>query len=153
MEIVPNEWLLDYMRLGADKEKASIAIQFLNTIVKKCDKLVIKRPSPFVIKFYRYIEESNKNAECKELFVKLYQLLFINFDKTIIVDDSDIKKLPKEIEGKTPSDDKYLIELAYSYPDRVIVTTDQRLKEKFQDEVNLNIYLLEEFLEQYLSNN
>ena len=153
MEIVPNEWLLDYMRLDADKEKASIAIQFLNTIVKKCDKLVIKRTSPFIKKFYHYFEESNIDTKCHKIFVDLFDLLVIDSNKTIIVDNGDIKKLPKEIEGKTPSDDKYLIELAYSYPDRVIVTTDQRLKEKLKDEGDLKIYLLEEFLEQYLSNN
>lgn len=153
MEIVVNEWLLDYMRFGVEKEKTSKAIQFLNTLVKKCDKIVVKRQSPFVRKFYRYFEESNLDTTCKELFKRLDLLLFYNSDKTIIVDDMDIEKLPKEIDEILPSDDKdrYLIELAYSSSDKIILTTDQRLKEKLQHKADLKIYLLEEFLESYLS--
>jgi len=153
MEIVVNEWLLDYMRLGVDFEKTSKAIKFLNALVKKCDKIVVKRQSPFVNKFYRYFEESNQDTKCKELFKKLNLLLFHNSDKTIIVDDVDINKLPKEIDEILPADDKdrYLIELGYSSSDKIILTTDQRLKEKLQLKSELKIYLFEEFLESYLS--
>lgn len=151
MEIVVNEWLLDYMRFGANLGEISTAIQFLNALVKKCNKMVVKRPSPFLGKFYRYIEESERDINCKGRFRKLNQLLFYNWEKTTIVDDVDIKKLPKEIEEKTPSRDKYLIELAYYSTDKIIVTTDRQLKDKLQDEVDLKIYLLEEFSREYLS--
>lgn len=152
MEIVVNEWLLDYMRLGVGLEKTSMAIQFLNALVRKCDRIVVKRQSPFFIKFYRYFQESNQDIKCKELFRTL-NLLFYNSDKTVIVDDVDINKLPKEIDEILPADDKdrYLIELGYSSSDKIILTTDQRLKEKLQLKSELKIYLFEEFLESYLS--
>ena len=152
MEIVVNEWLLVYMRLGVDQEKTSKVIQFLLGLKKKCDRIVVKRQSPFFMKFYRYFQESNQDTKCKELF-KTLNLLFYNSDKTIIVDDVDIDKLPKEIDEILPADDKdrYLIELGYSSSDKIILTTDQRLKDKLQPKSELKIYLFEEFLASYLS--
>lgn len=153
MEIVVNEWLLEYLRPDAGECNKKLAIKFVNAWVTKCDKVVIRRSSPFVTKFYRYWQKFGQNTDFKKRFSKLNQLLFINSDKTVIADDSDIKKLPKKVEAKTPPDDKYLIELAYSGPDRIVVTTDTRLKEKLQNESDLKIYLLEEFLQDYLSQN
>ena len=147
MEIVVNEWLLEYLRPDAEKYKMNLAINFVNAWVKKCDKVVIKRPSPFLDKFHRYMKEFGRNAEFKKRFSKLNKLLFLDSDKTIIADAGDIKKLPSEVEAKTPPEDKYLIELAYSGSDRIIVTTDRRLKDKLCDEPDMTIYLLEEFLQ------
>jgi hypothetical protein len=152
MEIVVNEWLLDYMRPDSkDSDKIKTFKKFVNAWVKKCDKIVIRRKSPFTSKFYRHMKQFGWNPDFKECSKRLLDLLFYNSDKTIIVEEADIKKLPKEIEEKTPLDDKYLIELAYSSRDKIIVTTDQRLKEKLHDDVDLKIYLLDEFLGEYLS--
>lgn len=151
MEIVVNEWLLDYICPNSDLNKTSMAIQFINAVVKKCDKIVIRRPSPFVSKFYRNMKKFGWNPIFKKYSKKMHQLLFLNSDKTVIVDDADINKLPKGIEEKIPCDDIYLIELAYSSEDKIIITTDKRLKEKLHDVDDLKVYLLEEFLVEYLS--
>lgn len=151
MEIVVNEWLLDYMCPNSDSNKTAIAIHFINAVVKKCDKIVTRRPSPFVSKFYRYMKEFGWDPRFKERYKKLNHLLFLNSDKVIIADNIDIEKLPKEVEKKIPNDDRYLIELAYSSEDKIIITTDKRLKEKLYDVDDLRVYLLEEFLVEYLS--
>lgn len=151
MEIVVDEWLLEYMRPNTDLMKTSIAIQFINAVVKKCDKIVIGRSTPFVSKFHQYMGNFSWNTNFKKRFSKLNQLLFYNSDKTIIVDDSDMKELSKEIQEKTHHKDKYLIKLVYSSNNRIIVTTDQRLKEELQNEADLKIYLLKDFLVGYLS--
>jgi KaiC/GvpD/RAD55 family RecA-like ATPase len=151
MEIVVNEWLLDYMCPNSDSNKTAIAIQFINAVVKKCDKIVIRRPSPFVSKFYRYMKEFGWDPRFKERYKKLNHLLFLNSDKVIIADNIDIEKLPKEVEKKIPNDDRYLVELAYFSKDKIIVTTDERLKEKLRDEDNLKVCLPEEFFKEYLS--
>jgi len=151
MEIVVNEWLLDYMRPDSeDSDKIKVS-KFVNAWVEKCDKVVIRRTCQFTSKFYHHMKKFGWDIDFKKRFTKLDHLLFRNSDKTIIVEEFDIKKLPKEIEEKTPLDDKYLIELAYSSRDKTIVTTDQRLKKKLHDDVDLKIYLLEEFLGGYLS--
>ena len=153
MEIVVNEWLLDYLCPDATADNRTLAIKFINAWVQKCDKIVIRRQSNFTKKFYRYDKASQSNTDLKKLFSKLYKLLFLDSDKTIIVDEDDINSLPRELEAKTPSDDKYLVELCYSRSGRIIITTDTRLKEKLKDEANLKIYLVEEFLQNYLSQN
>ncbi|MDD5432999.1 MAG: hypothetical protein PHO70_08495 [Candidatus Omnitrophica bacterium] len=70
-------------------------------------------------------------------------------DKTTIVDDLDVQLLPKEIEQVVPRDDKYLLELAYSSIDKIIITTDIKLKEKLKDIESLKIFLLDEFLSKF----
>jgi len=151
MEVIVNEWLLDYMRLGSNLEDMSVAGQFINLWVKKCFKIVVRRPSKFFKKFYRYIEESNRNNDCKKRFRKLNHLLLYNWEKTKIIEDVDIEELPGEIKTKVPSSNTYLVELAYSSGNKIIVTADGKLKEKLQDEVGLKIYMPNEFLQEYLS--
>lgn len=151
MEIVVNEWLLDYLRPDAKGCDMDLAIKFVNAWVKKSDKVVIKKPSPFVSKFYHYMKQFGWNQQFKERFSKLHKLLFLDSEKTIIAEDSDIEYLPEEVKSKTPPDDEYLIELAYSKQDRIIVTTDARLQDRLKGEAGLKIHLLQEFLHNYLA--
>ena len=149
MEIIVNEWLLDYLRPDAQEAERTAAIQFLNAFDKKCDKIVIKKQSQFVGKFYNYSKLSEQFVNSKPLFSRLH-LLFRDADKTIIADDNDLQTLPDDIATKTPTDDKYLIELWYSKQERIVLTTDMKLKEKLKDIPNLKIRILEEFLQDYL---
>jgi predicted nucleic acid-binding protein len=151
MEIVVNEWLLDYLRPNSEKFKRDLALKFVNTWVKNCDKVLIRRPSPFIKKFYTYMKQFESDLDFKKRFKKVNELLFYNLDKTIIIDDNEVKSLPEGIGQKDLGDDKYLIELAYSSTDPIIVTTDERLKEKLKDESDLKVYLLEEFMKNYSS--
>lgn len=151
MEIIVNEWLLEYLRPDAQEPDKTAVRQFLNAFLKKQDKIVIKRNSPFVDKFHRFMKQFGGNTGFKENFSKLHQILFRNADKTIIAYDRDLQELPDDIAAKTPPDDKYLIELWYSNQDRIVLTTDVRLKEKLKEVPNLKIHLFPEFLQQYLA--
>jgi len=151
MEIVVNEWLLDYLHPNTEESKRNLTLKFINTLVKKCDKMLIRRSSPFVKKFYMYMKQFEQDLNFKRRFKKMNELLFRNPDKTTIIDDEDVKFLPKEFEQKVPIDDKYLVELAYSSVDKIIITTDEKLKERIKDESDLKIYLFEEFMKNYLS--
>jgi hypothetical protein len=151
MEIVVNEWLLEYLRPDAPKTEREAAVQFVNAMVRKCDKMVIKMSSPFVGKFRSFMKQFGWDINFKARFSKLHQLLFRNLDKTIIVDGTDLDALPDDILAKTPDDDRYLIELWYSKQNRIVVTTDTKLKDNLKDITALKIYLLEEFLQEYLA--
>lgn len=151
MEFVVNEWLLDFMRPDANRVDLENTLRFLNAIVRKCDKLVIRRPSPFVAKFYRYMKQFGGDPKFKARFSKLYQLLFVNADKTVIVDDADVQQLPEEIKKAVPLDDEYLVELAYSSPDKTLITTDQKLKDKLQGKSQIKVHLFPEFVKTYLA--
>jgi hypothetical protein len=151
MEIIVNEWLLDYLHPDAQESNKTAAMRFVNALVKKCDKMVIRGNSPFVSKFYSFMGRFGWDASFKERFSKLYRLLFRNSDKTIIVDDADMEALPSSISAIIPPDDVYLIELWYSAQGRIVLTTDTKLKEKLKNVPNLKICLLDEFLQQYLT--
>lgn len=149
MEIVVNEWLLDYLLPDAAEEERNLARRFMIAWPKKNDKVVIRRQSPFTRKLYRYLKATETKIDFNRPFLRLHKFLFRDSDKTILVEESEITKLPNELEATTPPDDKYLIELAYSKPDRIILTSDTKLKEQLKDEIHLKIYLLEEFLQNY----
>jgi rRNA-processing protein FCF1 len=150
MEIIVNEWLLEYLRPDAQESNRVAAIQFLNAFVKKGDKIVIKRNSRFIEKFHDYSKRSEQFVNLKPLFSMLH-LLFRDSDKTVIVYDDELLELPDDIATKTPADDVYLIELWYSNQERIVLTTDAKLKERLKDVPNLKICLLGEFLQQYLA--
>ena len=148
MEIVVNEWLLEYLRPDARDCERNLAMRFINGWVSKCDRIVISPSNPFTQKFLNYFQQSNFDLPSYERFKTLH-FLFRDPGKTILVYEHEIEKLPPELEAKVPPDDKYLIELAYSKPDRVILTSDAKLKEQLRDEIDLKIYLVEEFLANY----
>lgn len=150
MEFVVNEWLLDSMCPNADAHRLKMTLQFLNNLVEKCDKVVIRDPSPFVSKFYSHYYNYKYDPECFGRFKKLFELLFINPNKTLIVSDAALGELPPEIERKVPHKDKYLVELAYYSNDKIIITTDNPLKEKLGNCLELKVYLFDEFIKEYL---
>ncbi|MGB8225557.1 MAG: hypothetical protein WCE45_01635 [Sedimentisphaerales bacterium] len=151
MEIVVNEWLLNYLRPDAPESDKIKVYLFINAFVCKLDKIVIKGNSPFAKKFYTFWKQFEGDAHFHKDFSKLHQLLFRDADRTIIVYDNELNNLPNDIEKITPIDDRYLIELWYSKQERIVLTTDARLKEKLKDIPNLKIHLLEEFLRGYVT--
>jgi hypothetical protein len=151
MEIVVNEWLLEYLRPDAPKTDKEAAVRFVNALVRKCDKIIIKRKSPFADKLCTYMYSFGWDAWSRKQFSNLFKLVFINSETAIIADEGDLQKLPEDIVAKTPPSDLYLIELWYSNQERIILTTDAKLKEKLKDIPNLKICLLDEFLKDYLA--
>ena len=149
MEIIVNEWLLEYLRPNTSREKRNYALRFIKAWENKIIKVVIRRPSPFLQKLQRYWQKSNEDESSYYNYKRISRQLY-DSDKTVIVDDNDIKNLPAKLEDKTPSDDKYLIELAYTEPSRLIVTTDSPLKQKLHGEAEIKICLLDDFLSDYL---
>ncbi|MFH1318699.1 MAG: hypothetical protein ABIH71_06760 [Candidatus Omnitrophota bacterium] len=152
MEIVVNEWLLDYMLPDSTKQQKDFVVQFIDIWINRCDRVLIRRPSPFVNKFYRYWKSIENDQASRKRFKLLNSLLFLNSDKTRIIDDADVQPLPMELSQKVPMDDKYLIELAYVSTDKIVITTDAKLKDKLKDEQALKIYLLEDFIKEVKAN-
>jgi rRNA-processing protein FCF1 len=152
VELIVDEWLLEYMRPDAGQPERELASKFLTTWVERCDKVLIRRPSPFLSKFYRYMKDFGHDMRFKARFKKLSLLLFRNTDKTRIVDDEDVSPLPDEVETMVPRRDKYdrcLVEMALCSSQALIVTTDNRLKQALSADEHFRVYLLEQFLEEF----
>ncbi|MCJ7655893.1 MAG: hypothetical protein MUO97_11475 [Dehalococcoidia bacterium] len=151
MEIVVNEWLLDYLRPDADASETDLVDKFVKAWLEKCDKIVIRENSPFASKFYAYMYQSGGYPAYRKRFEVLFHL-FLDSDRTVKVNECDIKELPQELAKIVPNDDKYLVELWYSVPGSVIVTTDSKLRNKLIEYDSFaKIYLLEEFFRTYCS--
>ena len=142
MEVVVNEWLLEYMR--PDSEKAGFASRFLDEIEHRGHKLAIRRESVFTRKLYKY------DRQFFRCFKRLKMILY-DGDKVKLVDEKDIESLPQEIADIVPEDDKYLVELAYFTSDKLIVTTDARLRQALKAIESIKIYLVDEFTDEFLS--
>jgi len=150
MQFVINEWLLDYLRPDAIESNRIDAFRFINMFLNSPDIIIVRRPSPFLNKFFRYMKNFGYDMEFKARFKILNDLLFRNADKTIILDDQNImNRVPEHLGAIAPSDDFYLIEAACNSADRTILTTDGRLKDIFQNEPSINIIMLDELLKDY----
>jgi hypothetical protein len=149
MEIVVNEWLPEYLRPDADASETELVDKFVGAWLEKCDKVVIRKNSPFTSKFYTYMYQSGGYPACRKRFEVLFHLFF-DSNRTIIVDECDIKELPQDLAKVVPDDDRYLVELWYSVPGSVILTTDAKLKDRLIEyESCIKIYLLQQFLLTY----
>ena len=151
MEIVPNEWLPEYLLPNAGKRERSIADRFVDGWDNAVYKVVLRYKSPLILKFLRYWQQSKTVLESAARFKRVH-LLIRDSGKTILVDESDVKQFPQEIQTRSHSKDKYLVELAYSGADRTIVTTDRDLKESLSKVCGVSVCLLEEFLRQHCNN-
>lgn len=150
MEIVVNEWLPEYLRPDANANETELVDKFVKAWLDKCDRVVIRRNSPFTSKFYTYMYQSGRYLACRKRFEVLFHLFF-DSERTAIVDECNIKELPQDIAKIVPDDDKYLVELWHSVPGSVIVTTDTPLRNKLiEHDSSARIYLLKEFLLTYI---
>jgi predicted nucleic acid-binding protein len=149
MKFIINEWLLEYLRLETCQNKRDTALKVISKLIEKKDIIVIRRPSRFLDKYYRYMKVYGVDIEFKNIFKGL-NLLFRNSERTIFIDDSDCKLPIPMIFLKDPSDDYYLIEAAVNCSDSCIITTDARLKEALSDENLVKIILLDDFITEYL---
>jgi len=150
MEIVVNEWLPEYLRPDAESSETELVDKFVKALLEKCDKIVIRKNSPFTSKFYTYMYRSGDYPTYRKRFEVLFHL-FLDSDRTVIVDEFGIKELPQDLAKIVPDDDKYLVELWYSVPGSVFITTDAKLKVKLIEfDSSAKIYLLKEFLLNYI---
>lgn len=127
MNLVVNEWLLEFFLPGTLPENYEELFRFFDSVQECKRKIIIGRETQFTIKFYRFMKLYGNNLSFKQNYVKLHRLLFIDTTRTIIVERHEIKNIPdKDMEG-VHSDDRYLLELAASVPNSIIISTDNRL--------------------------
>lgn len=146
MQITVDEWIAHFI---SDPQKRKDALKFLEKLLQKSDKLVTLRGGPLNRKIFRMAEESATWDSAGRDFVKWFMGEFLNSENFLMLYESNLQPLSKELEQETPSDDLYLVKTAINTADRFIVTTDNRLKEKLSHRQELTIRLVDEFLQQY----
>ncbi len=154
MDLVVNEWLPEYFRPTASREEKLQLQAFLQRFIEKGDRIVVKEPSPFIYKIYRYANDFQKEYHIVKPIRDFIKLVLEDSNRCIRVWDNEVGELPDSVEDKLLvgnfGSDKYLFEAAtYILEVKLIVTTDARLKAHFEDEDWCTLDLLPDFLGGY----
>ena len=153
MEFVVNEWLPEYFKPDATKEEKEKLEKFLNGFLVRDDKIFVRRPSEFLNKIYRFSKAYQNYPKVYENIHKFITIIFHDSNRCFIVDNDELQ-LPETtrdrlIEGGNTVSDTYLFEAASLTDTKIILTTDERLKEWMQDDNEFKIELLDDFLDDY----
>lgn len=147
MEITVDEWIVYFI---SDPQRRKDALRFLEKLFQKCDKLCTMGGEALDQKIWRMDKESENWDPIGRRFVKWFiAQIRINPNKFRILEGSDLKILPADLEQETPPDDLYLVKAAMNTADKLILTTDSKLKERLSSKQELIILLVNEFLPQY----
>jgi hypothetical protein len=142
MILIIDEWLWHDLAGENREEKQKEAFRFLECIFKICDKIAIMENSPFIKKFWHFL-----NALPPEM-IKFFKNYFLfNSDKCKLVDYTDKYTLI----GIKP-DDLYLYNLCYvlekENDECIIITTDKPLIEVLKKQ-GLKVKHRDEYLKGY----
>jgi len=148
LEFVPNEWFVEYM--PPDHQMQRTVWEIMDRLEERGDKFVIRRRSPFISKFYRFNKlYGGQLSPAHALFRRLF-LMTLDPARTRLIEEHEIFQLPSEIVAIIPPDDLYLLETANLTPERLIVTTDGRLREAVHGHHGFQLVMLETFVRDYL---
>jgi len=147
MEITVDEWIVHFIY---ESQKREVAVKFLEKIHQKCDKLVAIRGEALDQKIWGMAKNSQSwDIEGRRLAKWFMRVFRNNSDKFRTLEELNMEPLPRDLEQEIPNDDLYLIRTAMCTSDRLIITTDGRLKERLSGRRELKVRLVEEFLEAY----
>jgi len=154
MDLVVNEWLPEYFLPDASMEEKKSLETFLNRFLERNDRLVVKEPSPFLDKIYRYAKDYQRMDEIVQPIRTFIKLILLDSNRCKLLSEEEIEELPtsvlEKLEVGNYGSDQYLFESATAIEgEKIIVTTDERLIAQFADEDFCELALLNNFLESY----
>jgi len=146
LDLVFNEWFVEYM--VPESSKSQLIWGLLDAFESKSDRLVVRRKSPFMQKFYRFSKLYGRVGQrSRDVFRRFFLLL--PSDKIWLVDEDEIQPLANAVLDVVNDDDIYLVELAKLTQERTIVTTDRRLRDALDGKEDFRVILLDDFIAEY----
>ncbi len=149
MELVINEWLLEYMRPDAKKANKEIALKILEEIDKGKIKIAVRTPSPFTAKCLKYRKAFQQDFFSGQILKVFVAEVLQNMDKCRLVNDDDFEPLPEDctriLSRGNLSSDTYLFEAANTTAQKIILTTDRKLAKAFEKNPTFRVTLLSDF--------
>lgn len=154
MDLVVNEWLPEYFLPEASTEEKKSLETFLNRFLERNDRLVVKKPSPFLDKIYRYAKDYQRMDEIVQPIRTFIKLILLDSNRCKFLSEEEIEELPtsvlEKLEVGNYGSDQYLFESATAINgEKIIVTTDEKLIVHFAGEDFCELALLDNFLESY----
>lgn len=155
MEIVINEWFLDWHRPDAHPENQHAVFKFIQWILQADCRLVILRNSPFTQKLNRYRKDFDFECKTRESLKLFFSQILVNPEKCRIIEDVPAISLEAEAILNRPVEppltnfesDRYLFESATTTEQKIIITTDQKLIERFNFQEEFQLVTPEAFFE------
>lgn len=153
MYFVVNEWLPEYFRPEATAEEKQKLERFLNTFMQRNDVLFVRRPSEFLRKIQRFAKTYETNVSIYTNISSFIKLILLDSQKCRFIDDGE-HNLPEAIRqqliagGNTVSD-IYLFDAASATEEKLIVTTDVKLRNLMHGADPNAVVLLDDFIVTY----
>ncbi len=148
--IVVDEWLFhDLLGQNGDQKKEE-TFNFLNRLVKRCDKIVILKGSPFEEKIYNLTKESGRDPYLKGISQFFRTTIITNSQKTILVEEDAISPLPDYLMELVPRKDQYLFQAHLKVPNSFILTADGGWSPKLLKQKSIKVKMRDPFLKNYL---
>jgi hypothetical protein len=153
MELVVNEWLPEYFKPDATHQEKQKLETFLHKFLDSKDMLVVRNPCEFLRKIYRYGKDYQNNTKTYNLITNFIKLILQDSERCRFINDNDFE-LPesvrnKLVEGGNTVSDTYLFEAASVTENKLIITTDVKLKALMDDFDKYKVELLDTFLTAY----
>jgi hypothetical protein len=153
MEFVVNEWLPEYFRPNATKEEKRKLETFLTKFIENNDTIIVKRPSEFLRKLLRYAKDYQTIPQIYNNISKFISLVIRDSNRCRFVDEGEFT-LSGEIIDKLNEkgnyiSDIYLFEAASTTSEKLVITTDIKLKLHMENNGIFNLQLLDDFLINY----
>jgi hypothetical protein len=153
MELVVNEWLPEYFKPDATHQEKQKLETFLYKFLDSKDMLVVRNHCEFLRKIYRYGKDYQNNTKTYHLITNFIKLILQDSERCHFINDNDFA-LPESIrnklvEGSNTVSDTYLFEAASATENKLIITTDVKLKTLMNNFDKYKVELLDTFLTAY----
>ena len=149
--LVVDEWLIHDLRGDNGEKRQTEALQFLEKVMVKCDRLVLLRGSQWMKKAYKLAKETQPRLRLVSKF--LHGSFILNSLKSITLNRNEISTLPEMLRTAVSSADSYLVALHRTVAESILVTSDEDLARRLFDFQDMTIRLRDEFLKEYLKTN
>lgn len=147
MELVLNEWLIEYM---AQAGRGAYVSHLLDIIESKGDKIAVGLGTPFTRKFYKLNALYGGPGRPFRPIFRRFNLLLYNSSVVRLISAHEMAAVPDYLAAAIHADDLYLVQVASMTTDRTIVTTDETLRGNLNEKEGFKVFLLDEFCGHYL---
>lgn len=145
MELVFNEWFLEYMVPGHSSETVVSAI--LDSLEMKGDVLVVRRVCPFTKKLYSI---SKQFGPIPQNLMRRFHKLMRDPSRIRMIDEDEILPISDDLRAATPAEDIYLVETACLTESKTIITTDLRFIDRANGRGGIVLVDFADFVKAYI---
>ena len=155
MEIVFNEWFLDWHRPDAIDDERKRVDHILDWLIESDCQLVILQKSPFLQKLFAYRKRFDFDPFCrKRLKIFSNAMLSANKSKCRLITEApalgeSIERLLNPSKPSNFASDRYLFQSAESTDEKIIITTDTKLMKHFEGNGRYQLWSVEEFMTKF----